>query len=177
MNEVLSNWYLFPTSILIATIAMTSGIGGAVFFSPLFMLVLRLEPAVAIGTALITELFGFSSGVYAYWSRGLIDFRLGRALLLFAAPAAVAGSLSADLFPADVLRTIFATGIIFIGAQLYLSHRREERERLDRNIERESVSDYASVLRDTAGREYRYTVCNRNQGRVGGELLVSPVIR
>ena len=44
-------------------------IGGAVFFSPLFILVLKLEPSVAIGTALITELFGFASGLSAYWRR------------------------------------------------------------------------------------------------------------
>lgn len=41
-------WYLFPISILIATIAMSSGVGGAVFFSPLFMLVLQLEPVFTI---------------------------------------------------------------------------------------------------------------------------------
>ena len=39
-------------------------------------------------------------------------------------------------------------------------------QRLDRDIEHESVTAYGSVLRDTTGREYRYTVCNRNQGRL-----------
>ncbi len=48
-------WYLFPVSIGVATLAMASGIGGAVFFSPIFLLWLKLEPSVAIGTALITE--------------------------------------------------------------------------------------------------------------------------
>ena len=43
-------WYLFPAGIAIATVAMASGIGGAVFFSPLFIIVLKLEPSVAIGT-------------------------------------------------------------------------------------------------------------------------------
>ena len=75
MSLTIEYWYLFPTSILIATIAMASGIGGAVFFSPLFMIVLKLEPSVAIGTALTTELFGFSSGLVAYWRRRLIDFQ------------------------------------------------------------------------------------------------------
>lgn len=58
-------WWLLPTSVLIATVAMASGVGGAVFFSPIFLLVLGLEPAVAIGTALLTELFGFGSGLMA----------------------------------------------------------------------------------------------------------------
>ena len=99
-------WYLFPISILIAITAMASGIGGAVFFSPLFILALKLEPSVAIGTALTTELFGFSSGLFAYWRRGLIDFKLGRDLLLFSVPAAIVGSFTAEAFPAAVLKTI-----------------------------------------------------------------------
>ena len=113
MPGTLELWYLFPLSVLIATIAMTSGVGGAVFFSPLFIIVLGLPPSVAVGTALTTELFGFSSGLYAYWKRQLIDFKLGTSLLMFAVPAAIVGSLSADVFPADVLKTIFAVGIIF----------------------------------------------------------------
>ena len=60
MELTLEYWYLFPISIAIATVAMSTGIGGAVFFSPIFLLWLKLEPSVAIGTALITELFGFS---------------------------------------------------------------------------------------------------------------------
>lgn len=42
------------------------------------MLVLKLPPEVAIGTGLITEVFGFSSGLFAYIRKGLIDFKLGK---------------------------------------------------------------------------------------------------
>jgi hypothetical protein len=41
---------MFPVAIIIATTAMASGVGGATFFSPLFMLALGLPPEVAIGT-------------------------------------------------------------------------------------------------------------------------------
>jgi len=114
-------WYMFPISIVIATIAMSSGIGGAVFFSPIFILWLKLEPTVAIGTALITELFGFSSGLIAYLKAKLIDFKLGRKLLLYSIPAAILGVLIAPYFPAIVLKAIFAVGIIFIGLQIFTS--------------------------------------------------------
>ncbi len=166
MSLTIEYWYLFPISILIATIAMASGIGGAVFFSPLFMLVLKLDPAVAIGTALMTELFGFSSGVYAYWRRRLIDFKLGRGLLVFSIPAAVVGSFSTELFPAAILKTIFAVGIIFLGWQLYSSYRHEEKEKLNEQIAEASREQCESVLIDAAGNEYRYTIANRNEGRV-----------
>jgi uncharacterized membrane protein YfcA len=36
----LQYWYMLPVSVLIATIAMASGVGGATFFSPLFILAL-----------------------------------------------------------------------------------------------------------------------------------------
>lgn len=166
MSLSLEYWYLFPISILIATIAMASGIGGAVFFSPLFMLVLKLDPSVAIGTALITELFGFGSGVYAYWKRRLIDFKLGRGLLMFSVPAAVVGSLSAELFAAVVLKTIFAVGIIFIGWQLYSSFRQEEKAKLDEQIAEASREICQTVHIDAAGNEYRYTIANKNEGRI-----------
>ncbi len=113
----LEYWYLFPISVLIATIAMATGIGGVVFFSPLFMLALRLEPSVAVGAALITELFGFSSGLVAYWKRRLIDWGLGRALLTVSVPAAIVGSLFADAFPPVVLKGV-GFGLDDVGVTL-----------------------------------------------------------
>lgn len=171
----LEYWYLFPISVLIATIAMATGIGGAVFFSPLFMLALKLDPSVAVGTALATELFGFSSGLVAYWKRRLIDLRLGRALLTVSVPAAIVGSLFADALPPIALKAVFAVGIVFIGSQLYASLRREEKEKLNGDIEQEARESHESLLVDSAGKEYRYTVCNKDQGLVfagiGGALL------
>jgi len=41
---------------------------------------------VAIGASLITEVFGFGSGLYAYARRRLIDYRLAGTLLVVAIP-------------------------------------------------------------------------------------------
>ncbi len=175
MELTLTNLYLFPVSILIATIAMASGIGGAVFFSPLFILALKLEPSIAIGAALATELFGFSSGLYAYARRRLIDYKLGGVLLMFSVPMAVVGSLSADLFPAVVLKSIFAVGIIFIGTQLYLSYRQEKREEIDGDIREQAETSHESQLTAADGTTYHYTICEKPQGMffaaIGGAFL------
>jgi len=77
---------MFPVSILVATTAMASGVGGTTLFSPIFILAHRLPPDVAIGTALITEVFGFASGVFAYSRIKLIHYRLGLALLTATVP-------------------------------------------------------------------------------------------
>ncbi|MDF1559577.1 MAG: sulfite exporter TauE/SafE family protein [Bacteroidales bacterium] len=168
-------WYLFPLSILIATLAMSSGIGGAVFFSPLFMLALKLEPQVAIGSALITELFGFTSGLIAYYKARLIDFKLALNLLLFSVPAAILGTIYSDLFPDPVLKAMFATGLLFIGTQLFTSWRKEEREKQEKLNVKEFVVDHESELTDSTGRVFHYTVCNKNMGRlfagIGGAFV------
>lgn len=168
-------WYLLPISIVIATIAMSSGIGGAVFFSPLLMIGLGLEPKIAIGVALATELFGFSSGLQAYWKAKLIDFKLGLNLLLISVPFAIVGTVYGDLVPPLILKAIFGIGIIFIGYQLFMSWRQEEREKLEGAHEKDNEIEHESTLVDADGNIYKYTVCSKNFGRVlaaiGGAFL------
>ncbi len=175
MEYTFEYWYLFPISILIATISMSSGIGGAVFFSPLLMLGLKLDPRIAIGTALATELFGFGSGLIAYYKAKLIDFRLAINLLLFSVPAALLGTIYSDLVPPLVLKTIFAVGLIFIGNQLFSSWRKEEREKNEAAFVKEFENNFESELTDSSGNNYRYTVCNKNMGRsfaaIGGAFV------
>jgi len=172
---VLDNWWLFPLSICIATIAMSSGIGGAVFFSPVFLLLLGLSPTIAIGSALITEFFGFTSGVISYRKAKLIDYKLAKNLLIFSIPAAIIGSLIVDYFPGDILKAIFASGLIFIGWQLYSSYREEEKHKADNDINEEFKDDYETELIDAEGKSYKYTICNKSLGRffamIGGLLV------
>ncbi len=168
-------WYLLPASILIATIAMSSGIGGAVFFSPLFMLALKLDPTIAIGAALATELFGFTSGLAAYMKRKLIDYKLGFNLLLFSVPMAILGTIFSNAVPPDILKAIFAVGIIFIGSQLYTSWRKEEREKQESERKEEFRVHFEKLLIDSSGKKYQYTVCHKDMGRffagIGGAFL------
>lgn len=175
MELTLEFWYLFPASVLIATIAMSSGIGGAVFFSPLFMLAIKLDPKIAVGAALITELFGFSSGLVAYYKARLIDFKLAKNLLLFSVPAAMLGAYFADAIPPIALKAVFAVGLIFIGFQLFNAWRKEEREKKEVEHLKEFETNYESELTDAEGTKYRYTVCNRNMGRsfaaIGGAFV------
>ena len=168
-------WYLLPISMMIATIAMSSGIGGAVFFSPLFMIGLKLDPTTAVGTALATELFGFSSGLVAYAKAKLIDYKLGLNLLMFSVPFAILGTIYGSEIPPDILKTIFAVGIIFIGYQLFTSWRQEEREKAEGSHEKEAEESHESELTDKDGKVYRYTICNKSMGRffaaIGGAFV------
>ena len=81
-------WFMLPAAIVIATIAMASGVEGATFFTPLFILALGLPTEVAIGVGLITEVFGFASGLFSYARKKLIDYKLGTMMLMVTIPLA-----------------------------------------------------------------------------------------
>ena len=172
-------WFMFPIAIAVATIAMSTGIGGAIFFSPIFLLVLGLDPAVAIGTALITELFGFTSGLVAYVRQRLVDYKMGLQVLMFAVPAAIFGASVAEHVPDDILKAIFGVGILFVGSQIFVAWYGERREEMGQKIEAEQLSlsgGYAQhVVTDRSGREFRYNVFNKPVAAVyssiGGAFL------
>lgn len=159
-------WYMLPVSTVVATVAMASGVEGATFFAPIFLLGLGLPAEVAIGTGLITEVFGFASGVSAYVKRGFIDYRLARALLVATVPAAIVGSLAAGYVREAILETILGMGLIGVALSFFQSPDEEEVARLDESIARDFGGAAAErCIRTADGREVRYTVCNHAEGR------------
>lgn len=94
-------WFMFPISMGVATTAMLSGIGGAALFAPIFLIIFPLlgteyvlaGTAAAIGTALMTEVFGFSSGFVGYYRKKLIHFRSAFPFLMVAVPVSIVGAL------------------------------------------------------------------------------------
>ncbi len=82
MDAFLAHWWIFPASILFSTVALASGVSGALFFSPFFLLVVGLEPAQAIGAGLLTEVFGMGNGLRSYVKQGLVDYATAKWLLI-----------------------------------------------------------------------------------------------
>ena len=163
----LEYWFMFPVAILIATIAMASGVEGATFFSPLFILALHLPPEVAIGTALITEVFGFASGLFAYFRKRLIDYRLGVALLMVTIPLAIVGTVASGIIPAVYLQVILGVGLFVVALSFLRQPHPKDVAHLDAAIR----ADYGGPLAESFlvaadGEEIRYTTCNRSEGRM-----------
>ena len=164
---ILDYWFMFPISILIATVAMASGVGGATFFSPLFILALGFPPDVAIGIGLITEVFGFASGLYAYARKRLIDYRLGLNLLVATVPAALIGSYVSGSVNPDILKAILGVGLFAVAISFLRSPDHDDVIQLDSAIKAEYGGEKTQTqLVTSEGEEIRYTVCNRNQGRL-----------
>ncbi len=169
----LQYWYMLPVSILVATTAMASGVGGATFFAPIFILALGLPPEVAIGTGLITEVFGFASGLYAYAHKRLIDYRLGINLLIATIPMALIGAWVAGHIEPYVLKVVLGVGLFAVAHSFLRAPGRKDIVRMDKAIKQEYGGEKAeSCLSTSEGEKICYTVCNRKEGRfiagVGG---------
>ena len=78
MERFLTHWWVFPASIVFSTVALASGVSGALFFSPFFMLGVGLAPAQAIGAGLLTEVFGMGNGLRSYVKQGVVDYQTAK---------------------------------------------------------------------------------------------------
>jgi uncharacterized membrane protein YfcA len=158
-------WYMLPVGILIATVAMASGVGGATFFSPLFILGLGLSPELAVGSGLVVEVFGFGSGVYAYVKRKLIDYRIGGMLLSATVPAAIAGVVVAHFADPDILKLILGMGLFAVAVSFLRAPDEEVEATLD-EMAQEDPTTAETCLITAEDEEICYTVCNTTEGRL-----------
>ena len=161
-------WFMFPIAIGIATIAMGSGVGGATFFAPILILWLGLPIEVAIGIGLITEVFGFGSGVYAYTKKRLVDYRLAANLLIVSIPLAILGSYTSSWFDPKILKSILGMGLLAIAFSLLRAPDHEARNKLESetNVDDNDQRDHVSTLTSADGETFTYQVCNRWFGRL-----------
>ena len=137
-NEYIHGQYAFmlPTATLVATSCQLAGIGGAALFSPIFLLVFPflgpqypLETAgAALASALLTECFGFASGLSGYARRGLVDWDVAGKFLVASIPAALLGAVSAkDVSSSpELLQCMYATLMLGLAGYLLLAPRPEE---------------------------------------------------
>ncbi|MEL7025376.1 MAG: sulfite exporter TauE/SafE family protein [Pseudomonadota bacterium] len=151
-------WFMFPVAMCVATAAMLSGIGGAALFTPIFILVFPLlgpaypleSTVAAIGTALLTETFGFSSGFLGYHRRRLIDFSLVRRFLVISVPIAVVGAFVAPYMAEWLLIGGYAVLVLVIAAvHVFVS---------DAPLATRDPTGAISSLTDAHGQTYRYVV-------------------
>ncbi|MEX2515575.1 MAG: sulfite exporter TauE/SafE family protein [Gammaproteobacteria bacterium] len=162
-------WFMLPISVLVATTAMMSGIGGAAMFMPIFVIGFPLlgpeypleSAAAAIGVALLTETFGFGSGFVAYLKRQLIDFRLAAGFALISVPAAIAGALLSHAIRDDVL--LFAYGLLMLVLTIILFRGHQSVKHAESTVGAAQVKELqpelSVELHDSDGRVYHYNRC------------------
>lgn len=164
---------MLPVSIVVAAIAMGSGVGGAAFFMPIFLIVFPLlgpehnigGPTVAVSAALLTQTVGFASAFAVYFRRRLIDFRIARIFSALAVPAAVAGSMIAHAVTPLLIHLAYGILMLAIASTLFRKHDRlvPSAERTHRDPLRED-RNYRATPRplqfvQNSGHVYTYSDC------------------
>jgi uncharacterized membrane protein YfcA len=150
-------WFMFPVSILVATCAMLSGIGGAALFTPIFVLIFPLlgpeyalhSTMAAVAAALITQTFGFLSGFIGYYRRRLIDVPLAFRILRVAAPVGIVGAFAAFLVPESILLASYSVLVAILAAVMW-------RNRPPAGAERFGLEGPPRKIIDSRGHEYAY---------------------
>lgn len=167
MEQFLAHWWVFPASILFSTIALSSGVSGALFFSPFFILVVGLSPAQAIGAGLMTEVFGMGNGLLNYVRQRAVDYATAKWLLLGAVPAVVVGAFAAHYVPTTLLTVIFGLGLLALGGFLVIHDPPEEcvpGEREGKLLQRKNSGRGKTVIETRDGEVFEYDTCWRPPG-------------
>ena len=180
-------WFMLPVSLMVATTAMLSGIGGAAMFIPIFLIIFPLlggdyplavfaasvgvnVTVVAIAVALLTETFGFSSGFVGYYRKRLIDFRSALPYLGVSVPLAVIGALTV-FWAGEALNENYIKGayglIMLIIAVILIRHvESDNMAAMASSSDRSAGAADARPTRTITGRDGKvYTFRVPHQGR------------
>ncbi|WP_336328753.1 sulfite exporter TauE/SafE family protein [Halovenus sp. HT40] len=165
--QALAHWWVFPAAIVFSGIALATGVSGALFFSPFFMLVVGLTPAQAIGAGLLTEVFGMGNGLRSYVQQGVVDYATAKWLLLGSVPAIIVGATAAHYVDPTILKYIFGVGLLVLGAFLVLNKSPEEcTPGADESeyMRKQAEENEQTIIEAADGELYRYRACWRPPG-------------
>lgn len=173
-------WFMFPVSILVATTAMLSGIGGAAMFIPIFLIIFPIlgpeyplpSIAASIGVALFTETFGFSSGFVGYFRKGLIDFKSAIPFIAVGVPIGILGAVLLTTFKEydNLLKGAYAILMLALSYEI-LRHHEAPPELLDDTTDDAEAADGESTavrpireITDRTGHTYRFRAPRQGKG-------------
>ncbi len=170
-------WFMFPACIVIATIAMLTGISGTAMLTPFLILVFPilhvpiLSSAQAVGMALFTEFFGFISGFIGYRRVGLIDYKIGWKLIAVGVPAIIIFSLVSQYVSSLFLKIVYGIMMLLLATYLFLTAPGNVRNRELANlpaavesIPRKGEATVERLIGTKDGKEYRYKICDQRRG-------------
>jgi len=150
-------WWMLPVAFCICLIATSSSVEGAVFFTPIFILVfplvagVQIVPIEAIFLALSIELFGFGSAMIGYLRRRLVDLSIVGKVLPVSVPVGMGFGLLAHRVPSHLILGFLGGLMIILSALMLYSY-------LAGGFHEAAVEGEGPPTRiDSLGRSYLYT--------------------
>jgi uncharacterized protein len=116
-SAVIHYWFMFPIAILTASMATSSGFGGAIIFFPVFVYVLKMPVPEAIGTGMVTELCGMTSAMVGYTRKRQIEFSMAFPMVLLTIPGGVIGLHLTSVLNEAFLKIFF--GLVVVVCALW----------------------------------------------------------
>ena len=120
MLDYTTYWYLLPLGILIATLYNSTGISGANFWIPVFILLMKVSLLVGFWLSLVAMLFSSIGGLIGHSRQGTIVYHLVKKYLLVTIPFAIIGACSIEYVNANWLLLIFGIFASLYGLVLLL---------------------------------------------------------
>lgn len=133
MIDLISFWYLLPIGIVIATLYTSTGISGANFWAPVYLLWLKIDPLVGFWLALVSMLFGSIGGLIGHTRHKTINYFLVKKYLLVTVPFAFFGALLIPFVNPLVLFFLFGSFVIVYGSYLFHKTHKTEQPKMDKH--------------------------------------------
>ncbi len=167
-------WFMFPVAMCVATCAMLSGIGGAAIFIPIFVIIFPLlgpeyplATSAAIGSALMTEVFGFSSGFIGYYRKRLIDFKSAIPFICVSVPVAIIGALLFSVLQKQEVLLKGAYAVLMLVLCPVILRHTPPKDMLSDSADNDAINAKAEV-REITGRDGQtYKFRKPRQGATG----------
>lgn len=113
-------WYMLPVSIVVATLANSSGFSGGVLFQPIFYFFLNLPIQNSVATGIATETVGMTSGTIRYLYYRMIELPIGFTMIMLTIPGVVVGNYIMMIINENFIKLILALILLFVASlQLY----------------------------------------------------------
>ena len=96
------------------------GIGGGVITVPVLVLLLGVEPKVAVGTSLFVIVPTALVGTFVHYRAQNIHFSYGLTYLIIAMIGSFVGAHLANVLPANVLRKLFAVLMFVMAIKMFI---------------------------------------------------------
>ena len=136
--------------VLIGIYGSMIGAGGGLIAVPILLLVLRLEPDMAVGTSLFMTLFVAISASIVFLRQGRVDKGLALKFSIFTIPGAIAGAFIVDNVELNIFRALF--GVLMVASSLYLLVDRSKK------VSGNSKNGMLRVVTDSSGAVFEFRV-------------------
>ncbi len=137
-------WFMLPVSIVVASLATGTGFGGGILFFPIFIHMLHLSVPEAVGTGMITELFGMSSAMIAYTKQKQVEFEIALPMIIVSFPGLLIGLYIVQTVNPEYAKMFFGLVVIFCALWVLFSLR-EKTKNTKSNLLVEDIVPYTWV--------------------------------